>query len=54
MDCYLVKIHWPSEAFGGARMCNFGIKTTDGATFLSIWEKWEISNRLVIHIKREM
>ena len=30
MDHYLVKIHFLSEAFGGARILNFDIKPIDG------------------------
>ena len=32
MDCYLVGISWPTEAFGGDRVWKFDIQPTDGAT----------------------
>ena len=48
MDCYLVVIHWPSEAFGGNRIWNLAIKTTDGATiftYLGINDKFKLINK---------
>ena len=35
MNCQLYDIHGLSEAFGGTRMGNFDIKSTDGATILA-------------------
>ena len=48
MDCYLVVIHWPSEAFGGDRIWNLAIKTTDGATiftYLGKGDKFRLINK---------
>ena len=42
MYCYLVNIHCLLEAFGGARIWNFSIKPTDGATTVAyLWKKEE-------------
>ena len=42
MDCYLVDILYPSEAFWGARIGNCDIKPTDGATYLRTGETFGI------------
>ena len=43
MDCCLVDILYPSEAFGGARIGNCDIKPTDGATIFAYLRTREIS-----------
>ena len=43
MDCYLVDVIYLSEAFGGARIGNWDIKPTDGATFFAYLRTRETS-----------
>ena len=45
-------IWYISEAFGGTRMGNFDIKSTDGATCIFI-KRWENLNRLMSEIREE-
>ena len=39
MDCYLVVRHWPSKAFGGDRILEFGFRPKDGTTIVQLWGK---------------
>ena len=43
MDCYLVDIFYPSEAFGGARIGNCDIKPTYGTTIFASLRAGETS-----------
>ena len=35
-DCYSVDIHWLSETFGGDKIQNFDVRSTDGTTLFAI------------------
>ena len=43
MDCYLVEILYLSQAFGGARIGNWDIKSTDGANIFAYLRTGETS-----------
>ena len=53
MDRYLVDILYLSKAFGGARVGNIHIKSTDGATFFIFEDRRDIWNRLMSKMKKE-